>query len=39
MMNAVFYMITAGCRRRMHPDNFAPWNTVYIYSESGKTKI
>jgi putative transposase len=31
LLNAIFYMVTAGCVWRLLPHDFPPWKTVYHY--------
>ncbi len=33
VINAIFYLIRAGCSWRMLPDDLPPWQTVYSYFE------
>ena len=36
IMNAMLYIVKTGCRWRMLPKDFAPWNTVYFYYRKWK---
>ncbi len=31
ILDGIFYLIKTGCQWRMLPNDFAPWNTVYLY--------
>jgi putative transposase len=31
IVNAIFYLLRAGCSWRMLPHDFPPWQTVYYY--------
>jgi len=31
LLNAIFYMVRAGCAWRMLPKEYPPWQTVYYY--------
>jgi putative transposase len=34
ILNAVFYIVRGGCARRLLPNDFPPWKTVYHYFRS-----
>ena len=36
IVNAVLYMVKAGCQWRMLPGDFAPWKLVYYYFDTWK---
>ncbi len=38
VVNAIFYLIRAGCSWRMLPHDLPPWQTVYSYFEQWKRK-
>lgn len=38
VINAIFYLIRAGCSWRMLPHDLPPWQTVYSYFEQWKRK-
>ncbi len=38
VINAIFYLIRAGCSWRMLPHDLPPWQTVYSYFEEWKRK-
>src|SRR5947208_483253 len=38
VLNAIFYLLRAGCQWRLLPREYPVWGTVYHYSAAGRTK-